>query len=359
MRSRQPGLWVPNSRKSEAVRRLEVVKTAEGRKGRCLFVIDDKGSVCRNLVYSNCHVIPESSILDELKDKISGKVLELRWGINKWEHLLVSSSETSPIDLNDPDTFEPQSVGTGNACVGWFACKDHDNEFWPVDVKEPDFNDPIIQFLYMCRAVLYEVDMNRLGTQFAEDWNKRAQTHPNREVRFGWNKFKRILRNRTQRAKATASRLGKIWYDWKTNREFDPDTVSGQMLWFHSKLKFAAIGLYGKGLVVTVVPVGEHRHKIGMFHLSEDADSVNEDKERLTRLSGVAEDSCDHGVEVLEELMTNGWGTIAASPVSYRRLGNGEMQSIQILLASNVAVDTIVNSLATRWPPRRGRGGRL
>ena len=69
MRSRQPGLWVPNSRKSEAVRRLEVVKTAEGRKGRCLFVIDDKGSVCRNLVYSNCHVIPESSILDELKDK--------------------------------------------------------------------------------------------------------------------------------------------------------------------------------------------------------------------------------------------------------------------------------------------------
>ena len=58
MRSRQPGLWVPNSRKSEAVRRLEVVKTAEGRKGRCLFVIDDKGSVCRNLVYSNCHVIP-------------------------------------------------------------------------------------------------------------------------------------------------------------------------------------------------------------------------------------------------------------------------------------------------------------
>ena len=354
MYGRQSRLSVPNNRKGEIGKKLKNVKAIEGRKGKCLFVVDENGRTCGNPVDNNCHVIPESSILDRLKDSSSGKVLELKRGIRKWEHVFVSSSEASPIDLKDPDTFEPESVGTGGACVGWFACKGHDNEFWPIDVKDPDFNDPHIQLLCLYRAFLYEVDMNRLSEQLVKVWNRRAQTSPDGETRFQWNKLLKNLSDRTPKAKETIGRLGKIWYDWKMHGAFNPDAVSGQTLSFSSSLRFAACGLYGKGLVVTVLPVGEHRHKMGIFNLADNADSVNEDKERLTRLSGDSGDSCNYGVSVLAELMTNGWGTIAASPESYRELCDGERREIQTLLAQNSGVDTMVKSLTTLRPQPRG-----
>ena len=141
MRGLQHKLWVPNNRKKEVGTRLKPIKEAERRKGTCLFVVDENGKACRNLVENNCHVISESAVLDELKDSTSGKVLELRWGVSKWEHLFVSSSEANPIDLNDSGAFEPSPVGTGDACVGWFACKsedtDHGGEFKHIDVQVP------------------------------------------------------------------------------------------------------------------------------------------------------------------------------------------------------------------------------
>ena len=356
MYDHQSRMWIPNNRKGEVGKKLKSVKAIEGHKGKCLFVVDENGRTCGNPVYNNCHVIPESSILDRLKDSSSGKLFELRWGISKLEHFFVSSSETSPIDLTDPAAFEPQSVGTGDACVGWFACKDHDNGFWPIDVKYPDFNDPQIQLLCLYRAFLYEVDMNRLSAELVKVWNKQTQRSQYKEIRFQWNKLLKNLNDRTPKAKATIRRLGKIWYDWKMHGAFSPDTVSGQALSFSSSLRFAACGLYGKGLVVTVFPVGEHRHKMGIFNLADNADYVDEDKERLTRLSGDSGDSCNYGVSVLVELMANGWGTIAASPESYRGLCDGEKREIQTLLAQNSGVDTMVKSLTNRRPQPRGVG---
>ncbi len=356
------GLWVPDRRKGEVGRRIEPLKRAEGRKGRCLFVIDEDGHTCGNPIYNNCHVIPESTVLDDLKDVSSGKVYEFRWGVSQWGHFFSKSSEANPINLTDVDAFEPQSVGTGDACVGWFACKqddtDHDGEFSAIDVKEPDFDDPVIRFLSAYRAFLYEVDMSRRVKDLVNDWNNRARAHPQRDIRVEWSRLRGIWRNRTPRAEATASRLSKVWYRWKTHGGFDSDTVSGQLVSFRSKLKFAACGLYG-GVVVTVSPEGEDGHKMGILHLSEDADSAKEDKEKLVRLAEVSRASDNYGVGVVEELMTNGWGAVAASPESYSGLHIEEKRTMRSFVARNSSANTMAKALASPRPELKGWRGRL
>ena len=158
---------VPNCLKSDAKRRVDPIKKEERGKGVCLYVIGENGQRCENPVENNCHVIPESAVLDELKDQKPKKVLELRWGAARWEHYYVTSSTTNPVAPINPDEFEPQSVVTGNASVGRFACKyghtDHDGEFNLIDVEEPDFNDPRVPVLSMYRATLYEADPMPLG----------------------------------------------------------------------------------------------------------------------------------------------------------------------------------------------------
>ena len=185
MNRRGTQLWIPNLRKNELENRLEPVKRAERHRGTCLFVVDENGRRRGNPVDNNCHVIPESAVLDVLKDD-RGKVLEMRWGVARWGHLYVKSSESNRIDFGDPDSFEPQEVVTGNACIGWFACKDkctntdHDGEFGPIDVRDPDFSDPLIRLLCMYRAVLYESDQCRFGRRLLRNYSKLAWRRPER-----------------------------------------------------------------------------------------------------------------------------------------------------------------------------------
>lgn len=355
MGGHQPGVWIPDSRKGELDKLLEDVKSVEKSKGNCLFVIDEKGRTCGNPVKNNCHVIPEASVLGELKDSDSGKVLELRWGVSRWQHHLVSGNKGNPINRNVSDSFDPQSVGTGDACVGWFACKDeakhmdHDGEFCPIDVKEPDLKDPVVGFLYIYRAALYDVDMCRLGKKFVEGWNIQALRHHDIGTRVEWLQMRNSLRYRTPNALAFASRLGKIWYRRNTHGVLDADIVSEQPLYFQSGLKFAFTGFYRTGAVVTVVPVGEYKHKMGVFHLSENADLVKGDKERLIQLTSDSEAQRDHGVEILEDLVTYGRGAIAASPESYHGLRDADKRTIRSLVARDSSADAMVRSFS---PPR-------
>ena len=362
MSAQIPGLWIPDHRKNEVGKRLAPVKRVEGRKGRCLFVVGKDGRTCGNPVDNNCHVIPESTVLDELKDDSSGKVYELRWGVSQWGHFFSKSSAANPFDVTDPDVYKPPSVGTGDACVGWFACKhngtDHDGEFSCIDVKEPHFDNPMVRLLSMYRVFLYEVDLCRLGMKLLEGWNRKAQTHQYREIRVEWNKLRGILRTRTPKAKATARHLGKTWHHWTTHGELDTETVSGQVLSFRSKLKFAACGLYGGGVVLTVFPVGGDGHKMSILHLSEDADSAKGDEEKLVRLSEVSNASGNYSVDVLEELMTYGWGTIAASPESYDGLHVEGKRTLQRLVARNSAANTMAKALASPRPQFKGWRGR-
>ena len=359
MRDRIVPPHIPDRLKSEVKRSVDPVKREERGKGVCLYVTGENGQRCGNPVDNNGHVIPESSVLDELKDPRSEKVLELRWGVARWEHYYVTSSATNPITPNDPDEFEPQSVVTGNACVGRFACKcknaDHDGEFSLIDVKHLDFNDPRVPVLSMYRASLYEADLCGLGKRLMEQHKKKALRHHQIGVRAWWNKLSASLQSRRQSSEATSERLGKIWNRWKTYGKLDADAVSVRVLNFRSSLKFAAcVFSYGKRAIVTVSPLGGDRHRMGVLHLSDDTKAVTEATERLSRLARDSENSANYGVDVLNDLMTYGAGSVAASPESYHGLPVEERRIVNQIVADDSGAGMVAHSFGSQRPVPKG-----
>ena len=75
MRRRIVAPHVPDRLKSEVKRSVDPVKKEERRKGVCLYVTGENGQRCGNPVDNNCHVIPESEVLDELRDQKSKRCL--------------------------------------------------------------------------------------------------------------------------------------------------------------------------------------------------------------------------------------------------------------------------------------------
>ena len=325
----------------------------------CLYVTGENGQRCGNPVDNNCHVIPESEVLDELKDRKSNKVLELRWGAARWEHYYARSSATNPITPSDLDAFEPQLVVPKHACVGRFACKctqpDHDDQFSLIDVKELDFNDPRVPVLSMYRAALYEADLCRLGKRLAEQHRQEALRHPRKEVQVWWNRLWASLQSRTQWSEATSERLGKIWHRWKTYGKLDADAVSVRVLDFRSSLKFAAcVFNYGGYVIVTVSPLGGDRHKMAVLHLSDDTQAVTEATDRLSRLACDSESSANCGVDVLEDLMTYGAGSVAASPESYHELPVEEQRKVNQIVADASGAGILAYSSGSQRPVPKG-----
>ena len=350
---------VPDRLKSEVKRSVEPIKTEERARGVCLYVIAENGQRCGNPVDNNCHVISESEVLDELKDRKSNKVLELRWGTAQWEHYYVRSSATNPITPSNSDAFEPQLVAPRHACVGRFACKctqpDHDNEFSLIDVKELDFNDPRVPVLSMYRAALYEADLCRLGKRLADQHNQKAMRHPRQEIRVWWNRLRASLQSRTRWSEATSEELGKIWYRWKTQGKLDVDAVSVRELNFRSSLMFAAcVFSYEKYISVTVSPLGGDWHKMGVLHVSDDAEAATEAIERLSRLAYESENSINYGVNVLRDLMTYGAGSVAASPESYHRLPVEEQRTINEIVADASGAGILKYSSGSERPIPKG-----
>ena len=337
--------YVPNRRKPEVERHLKTIDAQVRGKGKCLYVFDANGKTCGNRVTNNCHVIPKNAVLDKLKDN-DGKVLELRWGVGKWQNLFLSSSEGNQIDTANLDALEPHLVGTGNACVRWFACKDvakdkdHDGEFSPIDVREPDFHDPTIRLLAAYRQLLYTQDWMNVAIRLSEPANKQAMIQPNRKARIEWFKQQNALTKGRMAIEQSATRLGKMWHDWKTNQKIDCDAISWRSMTFYSRLKFAACGFYGP-CVVYVVPVGEDRHKITILYFSEHTNSVRAHEQRLSEVTTATEDDSGYGVEVLGELLTRGEGTVAASPESYHGLPEEQKRTIDELVAGSSRADMI------------------
>ena len=359
MRNRTVPPHVPDRLKSEVKRIIEPIKAEERGTGVCLYVTDENGKRCGNPVDNNCHVIPESAVLDELKDRKFNKVFELRWGVARWEHYYARSSPTNPIAPNDVDVFEPQFVAPEHACVGRLACKctqpDHDNEFSLIDVKELDFNDPRVPVLSMYRAALYEADLCRLGKQLIDQHSQKALRHHQIGVRASWSKLRDSLQSRTQWSEATSERLGKIWYSWKTQGKLDADAVSVRALNFRSSLKFAACVFgYEKYVIVTVFPLGGDQHKMGVLHLSDDAEAATEATERLSRLAHESENATNYGVNVLKDLMTNGAGSIAASPKSYHGLPVEEQRTINEMVANASGAGILAYSSGSERPVPKG-----
>ena len=359
MRSRKVPPHIPDRLKSEVKRSVNPIKTEERGQGVCLYVTGENGERCGNPVDNRCHVIPDSKVLDELRGRKSKKVFELQWGVARWTHYYATRSATNPITPINLDAFEPLSVAPADACFGRFACKcthpDHDNEFSPIDVEVPDFEDPRVPILSMYRAALYEADLCRLGRRLAEQHRQEALRHPRKEVVLWWNKLWASLQSRSQWSEAASERLGKIWYRWKAHGKLDADAVSVRVLDFRSSLKFAAcVFSYAKYVIVTVSPLGGDRHKMGVLHLSDDTDAVTEATERLSRLACDSENSTNYGVNVLGDLMTYGAGSVAASPESYHGLPVEERRTINQIVAHASGAGILAYSSGSQRPVPKG-----
>ena len=152
-----------NQRRTANRRLRELEEDIAKRTGRCLFVIDDSGEYCDKPVDNNCHIVPESAVLHGLRDDRTKKVLELQWGVSQWRELLFSDDVEQRV--RDSNTFDPSERNTGVVCVGQFACKtrSHDDEFHPIDVAEPDFNDPEVRLLAGLRLMQFQTDQILLG----------------------------------------------------------------------------------------------------------------------------------------------------------------------------------------------------
>ena len=280
----------------------------KGYVGRCLFVMDANGTKCGRPVHERRHVIPMSTVLEELKDQKSGKVMELGWDVREWRRLLQGSDEEHPVNLGDPSTFVPRDSGTHDACARWFACDLHDNKFGPVDVRFPDFNVPMVRFLAVYRAVLCAADICRQRRLLHQQWNKRFMRSAIKAQRVHWMKETANVGKAFEIAHNSADWLGKLWFAREQTGDLDPCPIPGQVLRFRSTLKFAACLFYGAGVAVMVSPEEQDLHSIAMLYLADEGDIVRDDYERLLSAVKTSRETNAYGVSVVETMMERGNG---------------------------------------------------
>ena len=97
----------------------------------------------------------------------------------------MASSEESPIDLA-PGTFTPRPEGINSASTGKFACGSHEpGSFDPIDVAEPDFEDPEVLFLTEYRAYLYAHSLLLWGKWICQEWDREIMRGHNSGRRAG------------------------------------------------------------------------------------------------------------------------------------------------------------------------------
>ena len=342
----QPGRWIPDSRKAVVAGQLHEIKSIVDRNGTCLFVIDDDGNTCGRAVHNKCHGIPKAAVLSQLMDKSSGQVLTLQWGVSKWGNHFMSTSEARPVNLGALDLLDPTPIGIGDACVRWFACEDHDKVFGPIEASDPDLDDPAVRLLYMYRAALFSADFARLGEELIRARGQAGRRHAKAGVRARWNRIERYVEGESQKARARATRLGRIWYRWATHGEVALNVVAGQVLPFRSRLMFGASLSYGNYITSIVLPDEDDWHRMAILCLAEDVTSGGEDRERLIRLSMCSQAPHGYGVAVLEGLTALGSGAVAASPESYAELHEEEKRGIRRIVANVSAADHLETFLS-------------
>ena len=328
-----------------------------GYVGRCLFVVDDNGSYCNEPVSNSCHIVSESTVLHALRDNKSQEVLELNWGLSEWRRLVFSGDVEQRVQSTD--TFDPSPKTTHDACVGWFACKPelnaHDNEFQPIDVADPDFDDPEVRFLAGYRSVLYLFDQYRLAMEFYQLSNQDVMRNSKRDERALWRGENEKLAEASRRLEPTVKLLGKNWYARNNGGNFDPDIVSAQVLSFRSELRLAGCVFYGKYVALSVLPAQDDWHKLGILYLTSESDLAGEDITRLEAVARASEGSDNYGVTVTNELMTTGWGTLAVSPASYEGLNDRDRFSIRSLIARHTRDKEPLKSIIQRTLDGRRR----
>ena len=322
--------WIADRQKAATDKKLvPYQQQIERHDNTCLFGIDEHGERCRAPA-SKGHSIPESSVLKPLRDSKDDKVLEFRWSMGDWRDLWKRSSQEDPVDLVSPEKFMPLRVGTGAASVGHFSCGQHDGDFKPIDIAQHDLPSGRATFLLAYRTLLYSYDLWRKyrAAVLSDPLKLLVRKQGTSKSNVKYLQLRTLAKNLHPRLDFQVSRFGSIWYKKEPLKNANLNFVARRFS-FRSRLRIAASVMFDTSAFVTVCPIGEDVHTMIVLWLAEDELPVRKAVECLTALADTTRVQDGYGVRIACELLSNWFGSMAASPDSYDSLTDTERQAIQ------------------------------
>ena len=344
MRKNHSRRYIPKQQKAAADKRKRAmfVRFRQYKPG-CLFVVGAESKLCGKPTVGS-HTIPKAKVLEPMKGP-DHKVLVTSWGVGEFSHLFMSSSEEDPIALS-PSLFKPSPQGINSASTGQFACCDHEpNTFDPIDVAEPDFTDLEVLFLSEYRAYLYAYSRLLWGKWMYDQWYVEIMRRPNIGRRADWIKKRAAISQLMPSVGSLVSQLGKLWFERKRSANVMPQITSGKLISFRSSLKFAGCMFYGRSSAITVFPVKDEWHKIGITRLTVDEADDDGLIVKLMETANVSREEENYSIDVLTALHDVAAGVVAMAPESFELLSQGEKLRIGEIMASVANADLMADVL--------------
>ena len=357
----RPQVWVNDRDKDRLKKTIEPTKKEfDGYDPGCLFVVDANGRFCGEPVKSLNHTISNSAVLSPLSKGSNGRVMEVFWGFGDFLNLFIKGNEENPVDLSDTERYRPKPLGIDAASVGRFACKnpstgDHDGEFGPIDVvKNPDFTNPRVAFLSQYRPKLNGLYQLKRIARVMEIRDRQMMRQARPIDRSQWLNTKALMGQLLPFIQDQVSTLGKLWYAGRDSVNTSPVVIAGQQVYFRSKLTFAANVFYGRSSVVSVFPVKDDLHQMGITNFVEDTEYDDEVTYELIEAAVNSRQIPDYGVNVIKSLGSLSSGIIDMSPVSYNNLSNAERNDINKMVENFVQAETMAKNINSMLRERQG-----
>ncbi len=315
---------VPNSEKdkfNKKIRRYE--REVDNYDNTCLFVTAGAGSRCRQPTVK-CHSIPEASVLSQLQD-LNGNVLDIGWGMIEWRNVLTGNTS---VNLASSELFRPRRISISVASTAPFACNAHDQTFSVIDQANPNLSDWRVPLLMAYRIALFANDRwRKYGHFLYKQAEMLTKAHRNP---YAQAELKRLMAQRNLLSPQMVQQvegLGELWCKASASLS-DMDVVS---LPFKSNLKFAAALMIDSGTsYITISPRGNTTHVATIVYRRKDKRHVADYVKQLKTLSGLSRMTADSGVGFVTKLISDGFGSMVASPYSYESLTNEERDAIKI-----------------------------
>ena len=328
-------MQLPNQIKQEANKRVrQIERNVAAYDNTCMFVIAESGERCGKPAV-RCHSIPQASVLTPLKG--TDKYLrEFRWGIRSWRDVF---NREGPVDLGTPKSFRPTGVGILEASTGRFACKDHDQEFGPIDVPELDIHDNRTPVLTAYRIALFVNDQWRKHVRFlGPEIEMALRKSTNRYAKSEWYKIKMKQRSRATMLNRNLDKLGEIWHKGETSYM---DTEA-HLVQFRSRLRFAAAVILGSGgLYATVFPRENDWHSMLVSCHRNNGRAEYEQIEQIKNLADTSVSNGNYGVEIVAQLLSDGFGSVIASDRSYWELTDGHREDLQEIIRKSSQAELV------------------
>ena len=294
----------------------------------CMFVIAESGELC-GLPAVDGHSIPRRPVLMRLRAS-SSDLLEFRWSISAWINVF---NGDSAVDLSSQRAFDPIKVGISQASVGRFACGDrrrfgcsHEEQFNPIDVAEFNMDDNRTPILTAYRIVLLVNDQWRkyITSPLFELVRKGVRGSKIKEAQIAFARISEQRRVGSVELRLHLEKLGKAWHIGAYG------DVEAHLIRFQSRLRFAAAIMFAPlGLYATVFPNENDEHSMLLSYHKDDKPSVAEAIEGLKTLAEASISNDAYGVELLEKLLLNGFGSVIASGQSYQGLADRLRDSLK------------------------------